>query len=371
MSARDCWALKKLNETAEAIVETPIGLTNKIILKNTVRQGTVSGPRICAAAIDNINTVGYTVITFYGPRIEINALAYVDDLESAGSCFTANNTIKNCNILEERKKITVSIERGKSGVLIIGDKKGAGNVTAEVKNGAFLEVDEEKYLGTWVDKTGNYMINITKKKPKIPYMVFQTKTIASPKQMGILSTKARLKMMETIIIPSLMYNVEAFATYTNTEIEELEKIQANMLRDLLEVPSSTPYLPLLLETGMWTMESRIAYKKLMLFHNIVNSSNDRIITNVIGYQMKCQRRGTWYWSIQQLLERYNIWLDPKEVQKSQWKKEVKTKVNTTSEEQIRNACISTTKGRTAAVEKYELKPYLLQLPIDQAKIFYE
>ena len=154
MSARDCWALKKLNETAEAIVETPIGNTKKIILKNTVKQGTVSGPRICAAAMDTINTVGYNIVTFYGPTVEVNALAYVDDLESAGSCTTANNTIKNCNIMEERKKITVSIERGKSGVLIIGDKVGSGNVTATVKNGNLLEVDEERYLGTWVDKSG-------------------------------------------------------------------------------------------------------------------------------------------------------------------------------------------------------------------------
>ena len=128
MSTRDCWALKKLNETAEAIIETPIGTTGEIILKNTVRQGTVSGPRICAAAIDNINTIGYNIITFYGPGIEINALAYVDDIESAGSCATANNTIRNCYILEERKKITVSTERGKSGVLIVGDKQTAGNI---------------------------------------------------------------------------------------------------------------------------------------------------------------------------------------------------------------------------------------------------
>ena len=112
MSARDCWALKKLNETAEAIIETPIGNTKKIVLKNTVKQGTVSGPRICAASMDTINSVGYKVITFYGPAVEINTLAYVDDLESAGSCVTANNTIRNCNIIEERKKIIVSTERG-------------------------------------------------------------------------------------------------------------------------------------------------------------------------------------------------------------------------------------------------------------------
>ena len=173
MSARDCWALKCLNETARTVVETPVGKTDEIILKDTVRQGTVSGPRICGASMDNVNKVGHKVVTFYGPDIEIDTQAYVDDLESAGSCFTANNTIKNCNILEERKKLTVSIEKGKSGVLIVGDRKGSGNVTAKVKRGSFLEVNEEKFLGTWVDKTGNCMINIKKRKEKTHDILYQ------------------------------------------------------------------------------------------------------------------------------------------------------------------------------------------------------
>ena len=168
-------------------------------------------------------------------------------------------------------------------------------------------------------------------------------------------------MIETIIIKSLTHNVEAFATHTNKEIEELERVQAESLRKLLEVPCSTPYLPLLLETGMWTMKSRIAYKKLMLFHNIVNSSDERIISNIIRYQIENPRRGTWYSSIQVLLDRYNLkWSS--EIKKSQWKKAVKKQINLTTEEEIRKGC-DTTKGRTVARDKYETKQYLLDVTL--------
>ena len=105
MKTRDCMAIKKLNEIAEAVVDTPVGRTKEIILKNTVRQGTVNGPAICAVSMDTVNKIGYNVVTQYGPKLEIQIVAYVDDLARAGSCTTADNTIKNCSIMEERKRL--------------------------------------------------------------------------------------------------------------------------------------------------------------------------------------------------------------------------------------------------------------------------
>ena len=101
MKNRDCMAIKKLNEIAEAVVETPVGKTREIILKNTVRQGTANGHSICAVSMDTVNKIGYNVVTQYGPKLEIQIAAFMDDLASAGSCITADNTIKNCAIMEE------------------------------------------------------------------------------------------------------------------------------------------------------------------------------------------------------------------------------------------------------------------------------
>ena len=90
MEPTNCMALKKLNALAEATVETPIGQTDTISLRNTVRQGTVNGPQICAASMDSVNGIGYDAITHYGSNLQIKILAYVDDLGSAGSSVTAN-----------------------------------------------------------------------------------------------------------------------------------------------------------------------------------------------------------------------------------------------------------------------------------------
>ena len=67
-------------------------------------------------------------------------------------------------------------------------------------------------------------------------------------------------------------------------------MQGRILRDILEVPKTTPYMALLLETGMPTMEARLDYK----YNNIMNSDESRIVRKILLEQKKHDRRGTWY-----------------------------------------------------------------------------
>ena len=53
-------AIKKLNESAKVVIETPVGKANAMTLNNIVKQGTVYGPPICAASMDRINKIGYS-----------------------------------------------------------------------------------------------------------------------------------------------------------------------------------------------------------------------------------------------------------------------------------------------------------------------
>ena len=365
MRARDCIALKRLNETANVVIETPVGQTSKIKLHNIVKQGTVYGPAICAASMDRINEIGYKTVTHYGPRVQIQTLAYVDDVGSAGNSNTANKTIQNCSLMEEEKKMTMNTDEGKSGVLIVKERKGTGTVTAEVKRGEFKEVREYKYLGSWFDQSGSFKKNILKRQQKLAYMITSTKCIANKWNMGNMSTRARLKLIETVLITSFLYNAEAYPTFTNEESRMLEGVQGKMLRDLLQVPMSTPYLPLLLESGMWTMEGRISYKKLMLFQNIMNSGDDRLIKNIVAEQKRTKRPGTWYYSVTKLIEKYGI-VESHDELKSTWKRHVKERIATTTEEEIRWGCSKMSKGRTIVTDEFKVKDYLSAVNVNQA-----
>ena len=367
-NVRDCIMIKRMNEVARIVVKTPLGPTREFMVERIVKQGTVYGPQICIGSMDKINLVGKDVVTFYGPTLPIKAVAFVDDVTGAGGVTTANSVIENCSILEEKKKMTFSNTNEKTEYMIIPAKGDAlKTVTAEVKRGSIQRVAEHKMLGTWIDERLEYMINIAKRKKNLQFMIGTTKSTANTKTVGKLAVEGRLKLGEAVIMKSLLHNAEAFPEYSKKEIEELEKVQGTILRQFLEVPSSTPYYGLLMETGWLTMEARLHYRKLMLFHNIMNSDDRRVLKKLILVQREENREGTWYYNICKLMEIYDIKLDVEQSVKSRWKKVVKENIRKKTEENVREECCNMTKTRTVKNDKYELKQYLKELYIQSAR----
>ena len=79
----------------------------------------------------------------------------------------------------------------------------------------------------------------------------------------------RLELYSSCIIHSLLYGIEAWYELTRKEIDNLEKVQAAALCQLLELPRSTPYVGLLNKIGIWRIEEIIEYRRIMLLteHN--------------------------------------------------------------------------------------------------------
>ena len=238
MQTSDAVMTRRMNDKSKVKVETPFGVTNEIQLKSVVKQGGVAGVTLCCSSIDSINKGGRKIVTMYGPELEINAQAYVDDISSAGSATTANNTIYNCSLMEERKRVSVNTDQGKSAVMIVkGKKKNKDReITEEVSRGEIQKCNEYKALGTWINSKGNYETNIENINNKLQGMISSTKRMGASEEVGIMAVQARLKLYETTMLPSILYNVEAYAKLAEKEIKELERIQHSVLVQLLELP---------------------------------------------------------------------------------------------------------------------------------------
>ena len=252
-NARDCIMiknLKRMNEVAKIVVKTPLGPTRQIVVKKIVKQGTVYGPQICISSMDKINLLGNDVVTYYGPDIPIRAVSFIDDVTGMGGITTSNSVITNCGVMEEQKKFSFSNSDGKTEYLVVVcNEEEIKTVTSEVRQGPIKRVFEHKMLGTWFDETGRFEINIIKRKEKLPFMIGTVIGVGSSINVGYLAVQVRLKLGEVVVLPSFLYNAEGFAVYTTKEINELEKVQGNMLRKFLAVPRSTHY-DLLMETGI-------------------------------------------------------------------------------------------------------------------------
>ena len=106
------------------------------------------------------------------------------------------------------------------------------------------------------------------------------------------------------------------------------------------------------------MEQRVHYRKLMLYHRIVNSDDERTIKKIIEFQKDYDREGTWYHDVKHLCSLYNIQGDAAVVLKSVWKKEVKAKIEAVNKEQVTNACKSGVKTRFVCDDEWGRKEYL-------------
>ena len=121
------------------------------------------------------------------------------------------------------------------------------------------------------------------------------------------------------------------------ELNQLENIQGTILRAICEQRRTTPYMGLLAELGIWTIEKLIEYKKIMLIHNIMTSKEDRLIREIMIEQIQNTWKGCWIEQVKEICEKYNI--DINEINKytkSKLKDIVKAQINIELNEELKN-----------------------------------
>ena len=136
-------------------------------------------------------------------------------------------------------------------------------------------------------------------------------------------------MYEKIALPTILFNIETWTRIKGKEWNEIRSIQAKIISDLLQVPITSPYWGMIKETGWWPFEYVIKFKKLMLYHNIMRSEDNRLTKKVIEQQKIYGYRECWYGEVKEMAEELNIKLekvDRRETTKSKWKKGAKENI---------------------------------------------
>ena len=76
----------------------------------------------------------------------------------------------------------------------------------------------------------------------------------------------------------------AISNLRKADFIRLEKMQGKCLRRICGLPESTPYWGMMLELGVKPLEYEVHHKRLMLYHNIMNSNHERIARQIIQQQ---------------------------------------------------------------------------------------
>ena len=362
IGVEEAYEMYVANKKGTATIKTPVGMVENVPANNIVRQGTIPGPKLCVVNTDKINKTGRKCYTYIGPRIRIETLAFVDDLQNAST--NINNivdTAKNLATFEKTKGYTFSIDQKKTAILIAGKKKNKTyEINAEVKNGKIVMTKEYKYVGSWYNEKGNNELRITKKKEKVGYYIQKIKQHGNEFLIGKFAISARIRIYRRIIITTMYYNVEAWSNINKTDMEELEMMQKRILRGMCELPKSTPYMGLLAELGIWPVEQLIHYRQIMLLHNILNSDENRLLRQLIEDQIFETWSGCWYEGIKVTCEKYGIELENiRTWSKYQCKRIVKERIREHILELFQESKQEMTKLRF--IEEFGKKKYLEEL----------
>ena len=238
---------------------------------------------------------------------------------------------------------------------------GRGETTEikpEVKEGKLGEVKEYKHLGTWINNRGDSKTNIQKRRNKGEGAYKKINEMTLPSKVGKQEIPLKLSLLTTVYLPTILYNKEAWGNLHKDEMKMLENCQANILRRLLKVPQTTPYLGILQETGVWTVELHLKYKRIMLYHNIIQSDEKaRVVKRVIKEEESQPFSGC-------LMEQVKKEVDIVGLTLSKVKKELKSTVKEAVKESINKEMAvmlraqETKKMRTVMQTEYRRKKYM-------------
>ena len=334
MNAAELQIIRMMNQNSEVVIETPYGLTRPFHLEAAVKQGRIFGPLFCSVTTDKVNLINGTSYTMIGAEREIENLIFVDDIIGIGSKEKLRSVEKSLQAMEEEKKFT--FHNKKSNIMIMKFQKkkaekvvGKDELNIKVKKGRIEQVKEFKYLGESFNEKGDNKTKIQKRLSKIPYMIQTIKRYGSTEKVGNLSMQVRLKILETVVMPTILYGTGIFTNISKEEYHEIEKLQKKLPVGTFEVEDSTPYWGIIAESGIWPIHQMIHYKKLMAYHWFITSNNSRLAKKVLLNQAKSDLPKCWYTELKSIAKDYDIDIKidttSKKI-KSQWKKEIKGKI---------------------------------------------
>ena len=125
-----------------------------------------------------------------------------------------------------------------------------------------------------------------------------------------------------------------------------KKNQGKPLKRIFNLPITTPYTALVIETGVWPAE-KDKLSSFMPQHNIINSSKNRLVKQIIQEQRAQNYQNTFYEKVRTITKELNIKLKAAvTMKKSEWKRTMKYKVQNKIQERVEKEMESKTKLRT-------------------------
>ena len=122
-----------------------------------------------------------------------------------------------------------------------------------------------------------------------------------------LDPETMIHLFKTYITPVLLYGMEVLIP-KGKYLEQLDKFQKKMIKQLLSISSNTPDSAIYILTGLLPIEAQIHIKGLTLFGNVCHQDEACIEKQLAIRQLRVQsmNSNSWFIEIQAIMYKYNL-----------------------------------------------------------------
>ena len=175
-------------------------------------------------------------------------------------------------------------------------------------------VQHEKYLGDILTNDGKNTRNIAARKNRGIGVVNQILTILEEICFGKYYFQVAMVLRNSLLISSLLTNSEAWYNLSSKDVTELERVDEDLLRKVLECPISTPREMLYLELGVSPIRNIIRSRRLIFLQYILQEEKNSLIYKFLKAQMDNSVTNDWCLTVAQDMEVFKLGVQVEEIE---------------------------------------------------------
>ena len=336
----DMFALiNEANNSNTIAVKTPNGITETVEIKNKLMQGDVLAPLMSSNMVD-INICKKAMVTgnvyMYKGKVEIPPLAMQDDTLGITTC--GDKAIQMNKFLNKQtNRMQLQYGTDKCVKMHIGKKHNSETCpdlyvdswteivtkTEEEKeevlkdefNGkeTMKNVDEKKYLGNILSKNMKNQPNIKDRTGKAVGNVNKIISGLYERPYGRYTYRAAKIMREAMLIGPMVNNSEVWFNVTKEDLNNLEKPDTMLQRQLLTKIGNPCKVFMCLELGLVPVTFVIMGNRLKYLNTILRENTNSMLRQVYDEQKADSCKGDFVDQVSKDMKELNINLTEKEI----------------------------------------------------------
>ena len=326
--------IKKINEKTSLAIKTPVGISNKSEIQNTILQGENFSSTLCTSTLDVMSRECPLNLYKYKNSVNIPQMGFLDDIMNVTYCGLHTQQM-NDYTNEEIRKRKMHFSEDKCKRMHIGNKvKKCKDILIdswklECKEENFklcqsdsyqgkkpiANITEHLYLGEIVSHNLSNNANLALKIAKCQGIKNDINFILNNIYYGDHFFDIVKLLRNSMYLSVLIGNCEIWPNVTKNNIKCLESCDSKLLSQIMGVSNKGSYVLMLLEGGLLPIRHIIIMRRLNYVHTLLNMENSSLAKQVFQEQLKNPNKNDFSIQIQQNLIEFDIKLTFEEIEK--------------------------------------------------------